>query len=41
MLVKISSNTMLKESQVMGALNLGNWVSIGFSLISCFGLVTW
>ncbi len=40
MLVKIKSND-AKESQVMGALNIGNWVSIGLVAISCFGLVTW
>ncbi len=40
MLVKIKSND-AKESQVMGALNVGNWVSIGLVAISCFGLVTW
>ena len=40
MLVKIKSND-AKESQVMGALNLGNWVSIGLVAVSCFGLVTW
>ena len=40
MLVKIKSND-AKESQVMGALNIGNWVSIGLVAVSCFGLVTW
>ena len=40
MLVKIKSND-AKESQVMGALNLGNWVSIALVAVSCFGLVTW
>lgn len=40
MLVKISSNE-AKEPQVMGALNLGNWVSIGLVAISCYLLVTW
>ena len=40
MLVKIKSND-AKESQVMGALNVGNWVSIGLVAVSCFGLVTW
>ncbi|MEP0214312.1 MAG: sodium-translocating pyrophosphatase [Cellulophaga sp.] len=39
-LVKIKSND-AKEAQVMGALNLGNWVSIGLVAASCFGLVTW
>ncbi len=40
MLVKISSND-AKEKQVQGALNLGNWVSIGLTAIACYGLVTW
>ena len=40
MLVKIKSNE-AKETEVMGALNLGNWVSIGLVAASCFGLVTW
>ena len=40
MLVKIKSND-AKEAQVMGALNVGNWTSIGLVAISCFGLVTW
>jgi K(+)-stimulated pyrophosphate-energized sodium pump len=40
MLVKIKSND-AKESQVMSALNVGNWVSIGLVALSCFGLVTW
>ncbi len=40
MLVKIKSND-AKESQVMDALNLGNWVSILLVAVSCFGLVTW
>lgn len=38
MLVKISSDN-AKEKQVQGALNVGNWVSIGLTLISCFFLV--
>jgi K(+)-stimulated pyrophosphate-energized sodium pump len=38
MLVKIKSND-AKESEVMGALNIGNWVSIGLVAISCFVLV--
>tara|TARA_B100000497_G_scaffold126530_1_gene165664 strand:- start:273 stop:2732 length:2460 start_codon:yes stop_codon:yes gene_type:complete len=38
MLVKINSND-AKESEVMGALNIGNWVSIGLVAVSCFGLV--
>ena len=40
MLVKISSND-AKEKQVQGALNLGNWISIGLTAIACYGLVTW
>tara|TARA_R110002050_G_scaffold299089_1_gene463776 strand:- start:2383 stop:5154 length:2772 start_codon:yes stop_codon:yes gene_type:complete len=40
MLVKISSND-AKESQVMGALNIGNWVSIALVAISSYFLVTW
>ncbi|WP_296382523.1 sodium-translocating pyrophosphatase [Winogradskyella sp.] len=40
MLVKIKSND-AKESQVMGALNIGNWTSIVLVAVSCFGLVTW
>ena len=40
MLVKISSND-AKESQVMTALNIGNWFSIGLVAISCFVLVKW
>ncbi|EMQ96369.1 Pyrophosphate-energized proton pump [Xanthomarina gelatinilytica] len=40
MLVKIKSND-AKEAQVMGALNVGNWTSIGLVAISCFALVTW
>ncbi|MCH3883332.1 sodium-translocating pyrophosphatase [Tenacibaculum aquimarinum] len=40
MLVKINSND-AKESQVMGALNLGNWVSIGLVAAACFILCKW
>ncbi|HLV14244.1 MAG TPA: sodium-translocating pyrophosphatase [Xanthomarina sp.] len=40
MLVKINSNE-AKEGQVMGALNVGNWTSIGLVAVSCFALVTW
>jgi K(+)-stimulated pyrophosphate-energized sodium pump len=40
MLVKIKSND-AKETQVMGALNIGNWTSIGLVAISCYVLVTW
>ncbi len=40
MLVKIKSNE-AKEKQVMGALNIGNWVSIALVAVSCFGLVMW
>lgn len=38
MLVKINSND-AKEKQVQGALNIGNWVSIALTAISCFVLV--
>lgn len=38
MLVKIKDNN-AKEKQVQGALNVGNWVSIILTLISCFFLV--
>ncbi len=38
MLVKISSDD-AKEKQVQGALNIGNWVSIVLTAISCFFLV--
>ncbi|HBK81990.1 MAG TPA: sodium-translocating pyrophosphatase, partial [Flavobacterium sp.] len=38
MLVKISSDN-AKEKQVQGALNIGNWVSIVLTLISCYFLV--
>tara|TARA_A100000171_G_scaffold53108_1_gene76958 strand:+ start:5006 stop:7525 length:2520 start_codon:yes stop_codon:yes gene_type:complete len=37
MLVRIKSND-AKESQVMGALNIGNWTSIIFVALACFGL---
>ncbi|QTE23893.1 sodium-translocating pyrophosphatase [Polaribacter cellanae] len=40
MLVKIKDNS-AKESQVMGALNKGNWTSIILVALSCYGLVTW
>jgi len=40
MLVKIKSND-AKEAQVMGALNVGNWVSIVLVAVSCFALVKW
>ncbi len=40
MLVKIKSNE-AKEAQVMGALNIGNWVSIVLVAVSCFALVKW
>lgn len=40
MLVKIKNND-AKEAQVMGALNIGNWVSIGLVAASCFVLVKW
>jgi K(+)-stimulated pyrophosphate-energized sodium pump len=38
MLVKISDDN-AKEKQVQGALNIGNWVSIVLTAISCFFLV--
>ena len=38
--VKIKNND-AKETQVMGALNVGNWTSIVLVAISCFVLVTW
>jgi K(+)-stimulated pyrophosphate-energized sodium pump len=40
LLVKIKSND-AKESQVMRALNIGNWTSILLVAAACFGLVTW
>ncbi len=40
LLVKINSND-AKESQVMGALNKGNWTSIVLVAIACFGLCKW
>ncbi|MDC3305929.1 sodium-translocating pyrophosphatase [Flavobacteriales bacterium] len=40
MLVSIKSND-AKESEVMGALNKGNWFSIALVAASCYGLVTW
>ncbi|WP_405247372.1 sodium-translocating pyrophosphatase [Cellulophaga sp. Asnod2-G02] len=40
MLVKINNDD-AKESQVMGALNIGNWTAIVLVAVSCFGLVTW
>jgi len=44
MLVKINNNNNnndAKEQQVMGALNIGNWASIGLVAISCFVFVKW
>ncbi|SHF96835.1 K(+)-stimulated pyrophosphate-energized sodium pump [Flavobacterium fluvii] len=38
MLVKITNND-AKEKQVQGALNVGNWVSIGLTAVACFFLV--
>ena len=35
MLVKIKSND-AKETEVMGALNVGNWVSIALVAVSCY-----
>ena len=40
MLVKIKSND-AKEKEVMGALNVGNWVSIALVAVSCYVLVKW
>ena len=40
MLVKIKSND-AKEPQVMGALNIGNWVSIVLVAVACYALVKW
>jgi K(+)-stimulated pyrophosphate-energized sodium pump len=40
MLVKIKNND-AKEAQVQGALNVGNWVSIGLIAVACYFLVTW
>ena len=40
MLVSIKDND-AKESEVMGALNKGNWFSILLVAASCYGLVTW
>ncbi|RMB56653.1 sodium-translocating pyrophosphatase [Dokdonia sinensis] len=40
MLVKIKNND-AKESQVMGALNIGNWTSIVLVAVACFGLCVW
>ena len=40
MLVSIKTND-AKESEVMGALNKGNWFSIALVAASCYGLVTW
>jgi K(+)-stimulated pyrophosphate-energized sodium pump len=40
MLVSIKNND-AKESEVMAALNKGNWFSIALVAVSCYGLVTW
>ena len=40
MLVKIKNND-AKESQVMGALNVGNWTSIVLVAVACFGLISY
>ncbi len=40
LLVRIKSND-AKESQVMGALNIGNWTSIILVAVACFGLCKW
>ncbi|MBE8715455.1 sodium-translocating pyrophosphatase [Sphingobacterium hungaricum] len=36
--VKIKDNN-AKESQVQGALNLGNWISIALTIVACFFLI--
>jgi K(+)-stimulated pyrophosphate-energized sodium pump len=40
MFVSIKNND-AKESQVMGALNKGNWLSIGLVAVSCYFLIKW
>jgi K(+)-stimulated pyrophosphate-energized sodium pump len=40
LLVSINDND-AKESEVMGALNKGNWFSIALVAATCYGLVTW
>ena len=40
MLVGISDND-AKESQVMGALNKGNWLAIALVALTSYGLITW
>ena len=40
MLVSIKDND-AKEAEVMGALNKGNWFSIGLVALSCYALVSW
>ena len=40
MIVSIKNND-AKETEVMGALNKGNWFSIALVAVSCYGLVTW
>jgi K(+)-stimulated pyrophosphate-energized sodium pump len=40
LLVSINDND-AKESEVMGALNKGNWISIALVATTCYGLVTW
>lgn len=40
LLVNIKNNE-AKEAQVQGALNVGNWVSIGLTAIACYFLVVW
>jgi len=40
MLVNIKSNE-AKEKQVMGALNIGNWVSIALVAIASYALIVW
>tara|TARA_B100001094_G_scaffold324062_1_gene376022 strand:- start:155 stop:2572 length:2418 start_codon:yes stop_codon:yes gene_type:complete len=40
MLVKIKNND-AKEDEVMGALNIGNWTSIGLVAVVCYVLCSW
>ena len=40
MVLSIKDND-AKEAEVMGALNKGNWFSIGLVALSCYALVTW
>jgi K(+)-stimulated pyrophosphate-energized sodium pump len=40
MLVSIKNND-AKEDEVMGALNIGNWTSIGLVSVVCYVLCDW